>query len=134
MALAAANMVVIKQRMAKDLFHLREEMEQLESILSSRCRREQTAKHLHGQYVQAKIRLRIQLFKYIEVFQYFLTSVRRITDNRNPDLTLLALFKRDSIVVKLVDEAQLLMVRLGELRKVDTVARRFLCQPLNHAN
>ena len=110
MALAAANMVVIKQRMAKDLFHLREEMEQLESILSSRCRQEQTAKHLHGQYVQAKICLCIQLFKYIEVFQYFLTSLRRITDNSNPDMTLLALFKRDSIVVKLVDEAQLLMV------------------------
>ena len=132
MAQAAANMVVIEQQMAEDLFHLREEMEQLESILSSRCRQEQIAKHLLQQYVKAKIRLRIQLFKYIGVFKYFLASVRRMTDNEN--LTLLALFKRDSIVVKLVDEAQLLMVRLGELRKVETVARRFLCQPLNHSN
>lgn len=83
---------------------------------------------LHQRYVRHEIRVRLQLYKYIEVYTSFLESVRRITDNQVPDLTLLSLLTCDSMFIKLVDEGHLLMVQLRELLKVDRLARQFLYQ------
>ena len=127
MAQSADLLETIQHSVALRLDGLMIECDYLSDVEIYRDTHLQISVFLQRRYLRNQIRVLQQLDKVIRAFKTFLAFV-----SQRVNMNLLALFAPDSVVVKLDNEVQCLLVRLQEFCEIDTLSRQFLSQSQNN--